>query len=130
MPRLPEIEQKPEVFAMGIDTDGWLEERFWGKDRIGEIDRAIYKYEYNTPEIGFSTDDLELTKKVANMLIENITPRRPQPPLKPKVMYETTSYTQRATRAILLAKPYLIKWRRKADELLERYRQRPTRRLS
>ena len=75
MPRLTTIEQKPEVFAMAIDTDGWIYPRRPMRcDKIAKKDRWLYKYEALTPHVGFATTDLKVAEKVSKMMIAGIWP--------------------------------------------------------
>ncbi|KPV64899.1 MAG: hypothetical protein AOA65_0697 [Candidatus Bathyarchaeota archaeon BA1] len=53
-PLLPQIEEKPEVFVAYIDTDGMLTEVYSRRDRVGRIDRVLYRYEYRLPEVSFT----------------------------------------------------------------------------
>lgn len=126
-PRLKGIEEKPEVFAMAIDTDGWLTEAPAGRDKIGRIDRIIYRRMWEYAVVGFETLDFEVTLKVAKMMVSGITPLKPRPPRTPHISYTTRIYGSRAMRSIQLAEPYLLKNKQKAIKLLRKYREHPTR---
>lgn len=121
MPRLRPIEEKPEVFAMGIDTDGWISTRVSRTKR-----HKVYTYHVEEPRVGFATDSLEVTNKMADMLLAGITPYR-QRPAKPP-MFGVLVGTSRAVRAVYLALPYLIKRENvsKANKILRLYRERPS----
>lgn len=126
MPRQPEIEQKPEVFATAIDTDGWIIPRHrWGENKINR-----YKRYYERPEIGFTSTTLALTIKVANMMLTTIRPKPPRPPRRISVGYETVAGSSRAVHATIHAQPHLIKWKPQAKQILKLYREHPLRRLT
>ncbi|KPV64816.1 MAG: hypothetical protein AOA65_0783 [Candidatus Bathyarchaeota archaeon BA1] len=122
MPQLLLIKEKPEVFAMAIDTDGWIT-----RHRLRKAVRInrVYRYVYDIAEVGFSTEHFGLTKKIADMMCIGIIPKPARPPRHPQPMFEVRVRGSRAIRAICLMRPYLVKWTSEADKILRLYRRRP-----
>jgi len=126
VPPLPKVEEEAKVVAMALDTDGWLEERRTGGDRIGRIDRIIYRWEYTVPAIGFETDTYKLTEHIANMLNTAVSVVKTVYLGKVTIMYRTVAWTSRAMRAIQLCEPHFIKWKERAGHYLEKYKSKPS----
>ena len=127
LPKLKEIEQKPEVFAVAIDTDGLIQTRVkHGRDRLTKIDRWTYRYEYVRPKIWFWSETLQLAVKVANMILAPIRPARPRPQRRPSISYVTETEHASAIIATYLAEPYLIKWKERANQIIKIYKNTPS----
>ena len=125
VPELLKVEEEPKVMAIALDTDGWLEERRTGADKIGRIDRIIYRWEYTVPAVGFETDTYKLTEHIANMLNTAVTPVKTVYLGKVTIMYRTVAWTSRAMRANQLCQPHFIKWKERAGHYLEKYKSKP-----
>jgi len=126
LPHLSEIERKPEVFATAIDTDGLIMVRTrHGRDRINRG----YKYVYERPKIWFWSETLQLTMKFANMMLAPIRPVKPRPPRRPSIVYVTETEHAPAVMATYLSQPHLIKWRKRANQILKLYKEKPSIRI-
>jgi len=124
VPELPKVEEKAEVVAMALDTDGWLEERMAREDKIRRIDRWRYRWEYTVPAIGFVSETYELTEKLADMLNVSIGVHRVRP--RARLVYRVWAVSSRAMRTIQICQPHLTKWKERAKLYLEMYKRRPT----
>lgn len=127
MPRMPEAEKNPKALALAIMSDGSIRPKtFKGSDRIGRIDRVLYKYETYAPRVTYKVTDLPLATIVANMMFTGITPLKPEKARRRPFFY-TEAVTARAVRAVILMQPHMVgRWALNADYILKTYREKPS----
>lgn len=111
MPQLPEVEEKAEVFAMAIDTDGSIDPK---------SPRYIRGRRYVNAVVEFTTATFDLTLKIANMLNTGIGIAK----LGKEFHYRTRARRGRAVRACYLMQPHTIKFKQQVQEVLTLYRKR------
>lgn len=129
MPRLEPIEMESWGFSKAIDTDGYIRPRVrTTRDKIGRIDRAIYRYEWYEPMVGFASTSYPLAEEIANMMKITVGAERMVREGRTIILYRTRAWTSRAVRVCQLIEPHLTvaKKRERANEVLTTYRDRPT----
>ena len=123
---LPEPLRSAEIgwLAGTIDSDGHVGEGRLGHDEVGRIDRKVYRWEWTRPRVWVASTTVGITDKFDKLVKAHAKWTDERPPPKKPYHYAEVSVAK-AIKLLILCEPYFVKWKEKARELTEKYRERP-----
>jgi len=121
LPRLAELEEKLKSVAVAMDTVGHRNprERIWVSGSVSEGTHEGYIF----PIVSLISNDRKTIEKVAHAMEAPIFIHDRSPYHKP--LYITVATHEYAVATILHLRPYLTRWAKRPDEILEKYRESP-----
>lgn len=116
IPELEKNEKERVWLASAIDHDGSI-----GETRTYSVKE---KYWYKVPMLEYTTTTPNLAQKVSKLIKKKPTVEEPPPPRR--TAYHFSIAWGHAITVILYIKPYLIRLHQKTNEILTKYKERPS----